>query len=147
MSYKVRIPRRHTIQLHEDTGNDWVPWKKWRWLERHAKRLWERWSTPHMQSVQTVGFGEREFESIREAIGQQRGAIERIWNGEVRHIVLGYDWFRRLVIEATEAWGLCGFHLDMDLANGRERRVYGLQIHLIPWFEGMLILPDWKGGK
>lgn len=71
-----------------------------------------------------------------------KGGIDRsLWGGMIRHVVVGP---RQLKDVHREIDDVAPFSLGINvpMSNGREMRILGLTVHMIPWFDGILLLPD-----
>jgi len=85
-------------------------------------------------------------ESIREAVRKSQHSIEHIWNCRCRHIVVGPEIFGEVLGEMKEL--VFSFPAQFSLAypdgSIREVRFFDMEVHVVPWFTGCLLLPEWE---
>lgn len=137
-----RRPQRVVRPIYE--AREFAPPSLLAWLRRPLRWLWRRCSRQHFHEellpIQPVTV---DVETIREGIHELEHAIDCIWNRRCRHIVVGPEMFSELRGEISEA--SFEFPMQIQLADGlRDVRVFDMQVHVVPWFTGCLLLPEWE---
>jgi len=61
-------------------------------------------------------------------------------NVKAARLLIGVEDFRRLT-HAPEVQGAMQFNVDLPLKNERFHFIFGLNIEVIPWMQGMLVMP------
>lgn len=117
-------------------------WPRWQWMERLLRYCWFRLAAPffsertHYHTVNIDG------ESWCDLIAESQQRLRMIAGSEkCRHVIVGPKQFSQL---SGELYNRFSFPVNMTLQErtGGEMKVFGLTIHCIPWFDGMLLLPD-----
>jgi len=116
-----------------------------RYFRSLSRWLWNKLSSPVTTTVaKRVTLQE---ENILDLIRKDHRNLEGIWRNEIRHVIVGPE---QLFAIEDESWikSSINFHpLNLELANNGQRKVFGLHIHVVPWFDGILLLPDLPGMK
>ena len=85
-------------------------------------------------------------EKVLDVLHNARLDLERIWREEAKYVLLGRDCFRALMIETDVMFAQ--FPVDMRISHGNYQdpvcRVFGLTVCLVPWMEGIVLVPDLK---
>lgn len=99
----------------------------------------------HYESISSTEILNVNVEDLLHKIRLDQQNLDMIWNERCRHVILGYDQYRDLLDIADRRYGyISGIYDNMELINNGVHRAFGLEIHLVPWFDGVLLLPDMK---
>ena len=118
------------------------------WLRRPLRWLWRRCSRQHFHEelvpIQPVAL---HVETMREAIKRLEHSIDCVWNRRCRHVVVGPEALMSLASELPDS--PLSYPMDLHLANSDGKglsdiRVFNMQVHVVPWFTGCVLLPEWK---
>ena len=85
-----------------------------------------------------------ESETIATLVRKTKYYIESIWSGKCKHLVIGHRQAFNLEEEACRRQQMLSFGVELCLMNCDKLRVCGLRVHVVPWFDGVLLLPDWE---
>ena len=107
-------------------------------LDRVRRWLWTRWSEPEEILTDKIEARTVSEASIQTAIRSSQINLEKIWAKKARHVILGPDQLGLVLDDATYG----SVPLTMSITKDREARLFGLAVHLVPWFDGCLLLPD-----
>lgn len=113
------------------------------WLERWREWLWCRWSDEFVRWEEYIEEAEINEAHVLDAIRASGHDIEAIWNGQLKHVVLGPAQLNMALNEVE----CCSLPLKLALGRNEVRKLCGLTVHLIPWFDGCLLLPELKESK
>jgi len=109
-----------------------------RWWAHLRERLWLKWSDEYVERVETIEVTPKVEKHILAAIGNSVSNIEELFYGNLKHVVVG----PAQMAMVREAACVCSFPMSVDYVRYGVCQVYGLTVHLIPWFDGCLLLPD-----
>ncbi len=123
-------------------GDEFRPWKRFRWLETLAKRLWCRLSQPHIVTETRYRRHVLTNDRIIELLYAGKYDIEEIFHRRLKHLVIGWGQFDDL--RAVEVGMACNLSIELPIYDGSKKRVLGLDVHVVSWFDGILMLPDWS---
>lgn len=108
------------------------------WVLRkcHAE-LWGSWH----DEVPAYDVAELDTSRLMEMVSRNARNIRMLYNQEAKYIVVGYDKFLELVRVKSE---LMYFSTDFTAhLNGIDGvRVMGLKLVVVPWVDGIFVLPD-----
>jgi hypothetical protein len=127
---RYSIPKR--------AGYTFRPWKRLRFLEPLARWIWCRFGENHYEHVEGFRKITIDSDSIRELICESKHNLNLIAEDNCRHVIVGPEQF----FELRDEFCKLSFDYKMPLVVNREITVYGLKVHVIPWFEGVLLLPE-----
>lgn len=134
-----KIRSRATVQ----DGRHWIKWDLLQWLEPYVKSWWEWLGEPrHNPDRDGIGMVTINHHKIVDLIRSATAGIDRsLWDGTIRHVVVGpiqlESVYREMADTAPFSMGI-----NVPMHNNREMRIIVLTIHMIPWFDGILLLPD-----
>lgn len=113
------------------------------WFAIRRSLVWPMWralSSERKVPRNVIRHACLETDSLIEVISKMEHAIERVYRGDIGAIVAGYHAFASLRHEVYErAIGPIAFEMRMSGDGGL--KVIGLPLYVIPWFEGVLLLP------
>ncbi len=130
-----------TYLVHE--GWEFRPWKKLKWLESKVSRLWIKLASPVMVPHRSFMEIDISAESLTELILKHSEHLRHERDLIAKHVVIG----RKQAFELDhEVHGRAlSFHHEMDVVSpGGVRKVHGVDVHVVPWFDGVLLLPEWE---
>lgn len=125
-----------------EAGRRFRPWRHFRWLGRLVERLWDRLSEVYIGIEPRTRMQRTSSRSILDAIWREDHNAELIWRRRCRHVVMGHRQFMNLHCELSELEAIKPMDATIPVRFGPLREV-PLAIHLCPWFDGILVLPDW----
>ena len=100
--------------------------------------LWLNWSDQYHEKIEYIEVGPKVEPHIIAAIGNSRHNLQRVFYGDLKHAIVGPAQMGLL-----RAYGrACSFPVTADVQHGGLIKACGLTVHLIPWFDGCLLLPD-----
>ena len=73
---------------------------------------------------------------VRAAMNQVH--VTMLWNNEIDRVVIGRDVMHKIQCDIDYAFS---FRAEEKLGNGGARKMCGYQVQVIPWFEGVLVIP------
>jgi len=93
-----------------------------------------------LEKIETVDV---DAEDLLQKIRMDVHDIDHIWHDRARHVIVGWDHYHDLLrLEDRRAGFISGISARARLSMGHDIRVFGMQIHLVPWFDGILVMPD-----
>jgi len=133
------------VKTKLDRGRTWRPWRPWRsfkWLEKLALRLFVYFSDDDHDTFihhKVVTVSE---DKVTDAIVKALHEFHRVGSKEIRHVIMGPEQAFEAKQEAFVAnpWS---FYLPIEIRDGEGCTIKGLEIHVVPWFDGILLLPSW----
>lgn len=66
--------------------------------------------------------------------------VMRQWNKSGQHLIIGAGDYAKLMA-APQIQQLLDFPVEAEVMRGGHRRIMGLNVTIVPWMEGMVILP------
>lgn len=133
----------HEVSRPVESGCEWKPWKRFRWLEPLFKMLWSWLSQPYMEEAFSYKTVVIEHDTIRGLIAESQQNLYRITGRDnCRHVIVGPKQFYGVMDELCTSVASIG--MNMEIGRNRIVTIYGLTVHCIPWFDGVLLLPDLK---
>lgn len=144
--FHMLAPHVTQFQAPDPQQRRWRARKPWRWLPRLGawleRRAWAKWVRQSEESLH-VDFSYTtvtiDTEELLEAVFRQNQAISRIYHGDCSVVIIGRDEWCRLAREAD--CHPATFDVRARLAGPNGARVFGLQVVVVPWFEGICVLP------
>lgn len=79
---------------------------------------------------------ERVQDIIRAAMKQVH--VSMLWSGDIDRVVIGRDVMHSLNCDVDYAFS---FRAEEKLGNGDARKMCGYQVQVVPWFDGVLVIP------
>ena len=138
MRFSTDILVSEPVQYLAD-GREWKPWKRFHWIEKIVQRWWHRLSRGCVRTrpcYRTVSIGhDRLIQLCREA-SRSFGRIENT----PRHVVMGPKQFGMALDDLNGSPFSMGCQIPIHDHN--IMMIMGMTIHVIPWFDGILFLPD-----
>lgn len=129
-----------------------VPSKnRWRrWLQQAAWSLckWLGCKFDRMFTHETFETSELNFDNLIELIHLTRHEMHLIWNENARTILIGHAEMHKLHCEIDDK--MVRFGMPLMLQDGGKMRVFDMDVVLVPWMSGILLVPDLsfeKGGR
>lgn len=126
-------------QVVSSDGRQWTPWKRWTWLEKIARKCWLMFSEKGKCRVPGYKRVVVEHDKILELCREAMNKFRRLQDIP-RHIVMGPRQFGDAMLEFDGK--MISFGVDWTLRDIREIKVLGMTVHVVPWFDGILLLPD-----
>jgi hypothetical protein len=114
---------------------------RWKWLQRQAWRFLQ-WSGAIKASVDhTFAFERVEFDGqdLINNILKQRSEIFEHHHGEPKTLLIGSEDFEQLM-GLPQINSAMSFFAELHGGYGGERRIFNLQVRVIPWMRGTLVL-------
>jgi hypothetical protein len=114
-----------------------------RWVERIA-RAGMRWLGVHAErQVRHRRFVRPAALDLLERMHLNRGDMLRLYNGEARYVFVGPETFDDM-LRSAHMMGLGS--LDGAPIGGPNgvRIIMGVEVVLVPWMEGALLVPEWR---
>ena len=136
----IRIPRQ---------AWEWKSWTRFRWLERFVKRWVLKLFSQSVDLIPQYETVTIDCDSLRElvyqAMNSQRRMAERVWDGEIKHIVIGQKQAESIANDLQGVSRFLDIPLQLEMHRGTwSHRYMGLTVHVVPWYDGILFLPDMK---
>lgn len=97
--------------------------------------------TEHMEMVEV------EIESIIELIVKSRNNCERLFGGRMKHVIVGHEQMEKLHIEFNRRREMLSIPAQAELTRDGQFLICHMMIHICPWFDGILVLPELKERK
>ena len=138
MKFSTDILISEPVQYLVD-GREWKPWKRFHWIEKIVRRWWQRLSRECVRTrpcYRTVSIEHDRLVGLcREAIQQFR-RIDDI----PRHVVMGPKQYGMAMEDVLASPISVGVRIPLDIRGFST--IMGMTIHIVPWFDGILLLPD-----
>ena len=142
--FQIRTHYRQRVVRPIPTAREFQPPRWLRWIGRPLHWFWEVCSRQYFEVTSPIKSVLGDEEMIRKVVRKSKHNIENIWDQHCRHIVVGPEIFRELTDELMESPLSFSTTIELQLAAGlHDIRVFDMQVHVIPWFTGCLLLPDW----
>ena len=110
-------------------------------LDRLRRWLWKRWSKQAIEEVVSYKHVRVNDDSFRKLIcdAMNKG---HMYPKDIERIIVGPEQIGYAVEEMHQAFE---FLCDVSVASPLERiHIYGIRIQMVPWFDGVLLLPREK---
>lgn len=133
--------RHDVVRIPQPVPRGWLA-RKWYWFK---VSLIYRWCEPHEETITRVEPVRVSVDNIVEMITRQHDALHRIINKGCRHVIVGPRQMFELQRDCTVGCvGPMNFGVPLRIGVDGKIEVLGMQVHLIPWFDGVLLLPELK---
>lgn len=134
---RIAVPRRERFE--RVTKGAVIPHTK-----AASAAKWALDKTDH-SVVAAIGYDRLEVDYIETEVVQDiiRAAMNQVhvsmlWNDEIDRVVVGRDVMHKIECNIDYAFS---FRAEERLGNGDARRMCGYKVQIVPWFEGILVLP------
>lgn len=129
---------RESVILDESHGRNFKCHKRLKWLRRPLRWLYLKLSVPRTESfIKRVSI---QTNSVREAIFAQRQSAKMICVDGCRKVVIGP---RQAGMLKDEVYASSfEFPVKALIGCGGRTQIYGLDVVICPWFDGVLVLPN-----
>lgn len=138
----IYIPEEHMIKA-EPPNSYYKTYKKFKY--EWIGKLWDKvfnlalkkgylQPTIHTSWNRSIRRVELDINKLEEQIFTNREAIERIHRNQIESIIVGRDVMRKIMSGDIQNIGYHDFTLNRP-------QFKGLTIKLVPWFEGLLLIP------
>lgn len=84
---------------------------------------------------------------IAESICRNARDAELIWNQRAKYVVMGPCAFSQLAREGNSGNQFLDFPITVQMGNGRIFRPLGLRIVVVPWIDGVFVMPELENPK
>lgn len=124
---------------------------KWTWpLQKIGIWILVLFGSEYRHQVETVAMHSFQAKDVMDEVLHAKRAIELAYCQTHRLVVyMGEDKYRKLVSSDTVRMAECGgavrvpMNPDLHLTGERGAwTIYGMELILVPWMEGMLVVPD-----
>jgi hypothetical protein len=113
-----------------------------KWLDKALQWVWGKLSKPAAVGSTTFKTIAVEHERIIDAIVAQRRNIDMIYHQKARCVIMGSNQFYEAVSEAEKRSAFMhSFNVPIQLGGIDGIKIVGLDVHVVPWFDGILVLP------
>jgi hypothetical protein len=115
------------------------PRGRMQWLQRVAWRLLHRFGAleqamePHVRTVRHMVDGD----TVIQRLIEQRAALFDYLNKEGQRVIMGSEDYAQLMRSPEVA----SMHFMFDARVGKGREIMGLQIEVVPWVRGVVVMP------
>jgi hypothetical protein len=116
-------------------GCHWLPPKATAWVNRLLAKCFFILTERHEDYIKTVTI---KHDEIKRAILCSQDNIEMLYNKRCRSVLMGPRQIGQL---AHECAPMC-FEFTVDLGGPRGRRIFDIPIEIVPWMDGVLLLPE-----
>lgn len=119
------------------------PNRKFRWFQRFAIWILAKLDCQYISMETNISYVEIDIDKLFDMITDSQYALGSILRKEAGYVVLGGDQMTQLQIEA-------GTYMSFNVPSDYQSRIYynnqrisvnGLRVILIPWFDGIVVLP------
>lgn len=107
--------------------------------------LWDKLSTPSSETIVEYNTVQVDEQHLIEQIRKQKHAIRAIFNREIEFIVAGPDVVHCVYLEECRRHPPFEFRLQVPTSLDDERRIVGILVRVVPWFDGLVLVP--KGNR
>ena len=123
---------------------EYKPANGWAWLQRLAIRVlrWRKcFACTEFVTYERHQIGEH-GERFMQQLFEQRKNLEFNFSRRPKRLLIGAEDYGQLMREDPSVTGF-DFRAEYYVSNGRDRgpTVCGLQVEVIPWMRGMLVMP------
>lgn len=125
---------------------DWYPsyrWRRWRYVScvlrlmaRIVLWLWEAVSAEEYKPMRVCV----DCDKVQDLIVRCQHSMNLIWQQEAKHVVVGPRQMNAIECECPR--GPYNVPIDVRLQRGGLTKIFGLTIHVLPWFDDIVVLPD-----
>lgn len=86
-------------------------------------------------------------EDIIQLIVKEQVNCERLFGGRMKHVIVGFEQMEKLHIEFDRRRPMFSIPTQIELAKNGIFQICNMMIHICPWFDGILVLPELKEQK
>lgn len=134
--------RRPVSRMVED-GLVYAP-HRWKWLDRIRRWLYSRLTkVSYREEYQLVSIDE---DKIGRIISESQSNFRRFWDAKGGIVYLGPREFFRLHEDQERTWMPLTMGTNMRAGFGGETRFLGITVKMLPWMEGILMVPNEQKG-
>ncbi len=107
--------------------------------------LWHRWSQEQFVTKTDYVPHRVSYDHICALLIKEKTTLRYLLGQKCKHIIIGPKQAYQL---ADDFLGLAtSFSMPVTLLIDGETKIFDMTVHIIPWFDGVLLLPDLKDGK
>jgi hypothetical protein len=134
---EITFPQQELVATPVTDAYSYRADKPLRWLQRLCLRILDRLGCQYYHNMVTYKTARGEVDTLLDAIRDQVLAIDYTYARKCEYILIGRDKMREL-------WGeVVDYPLAIDVpATSHAREVLGMKLITVPWFEGIVCLPD-----
>jgi hypothetical protein len=140
MTYQTVAIEQYDTQMCYTRAMVWRDWKRFKWLEKRFKRWWYRLSDVYV--IKKPMFQTVEIDSTRilELVLKSKLNIKNLIGRDCRHVIIGPKQLHE--IEREIDINPLSFGIREKVQYRGKIELIGLTVHCIPWFDGVLLLPE-----
>lgn len=111
-----------------------------RWLLRACLWLMNSCGITRREAHETIATIEADVGGILERLWAAQQNMDRVYFERARYVIVGHDAMRDLV--RGDVNRVVSFDAEARLGGNQGMRVFGLKVVLVPWIEGVFLLPE-----
>jgi len=140
-----RIDYREPVKPPPQPINPIVPAGRWSaWMAKQALWVLRKMGVQHQppdKMIERAEYLTFNDDDVFRELHLGRREIARIWHGDVKYILCGRDYWARITDRVYEQ-SILSMNINARLAMDGETRVMGLRLVVLPWIQGMALLPE-----
>lgn len=117
---------------------------RWRWANRIASWLFEKWSRSTFIDETAYTVLSLDTDKLSRVIFESERGLAQCYGVRGGTVYMGPDEFRKAMAEycsKAEFYGPFSVRIPMRVGFGSEVRFFGMDVKMLPWMEGILIVP------
>ncbi len=125
-----------TCYLPRDDAFSFNPKRPAKWLQRVCLAILRRLGCYDMEAIQRYERHVIDGDTFMDRALKQHEWMARVLEREPKTILLGPDEYNELMARADET----NFAFEFDTRYGKDGHFYGMQVRVIPWMSGFLVM-------
>lgn len=120
---------------------DGYDYKPSRFFPKTVERLWHRYAKERQKKQVSIRRYEIDTRNVIDAIMKSKYSVEEITGRRLTHVVCGPEIGLGIRYELAEMDAV-SYGIRFQVSDGNSVRVLGMTVHVIPWFDGLVLLPE-----
>lgn len=137
---KTQILKRTETPFTNKALYEFQPQQKWQWLQRACFRVLDWIGAHHQETIETISIEVAPQDIIRHLMAQI-DTVRLFHEGGPTRVMMGPRNFNGLR-NRPDSWHYIELpRINGEMGYGNEVRVFGLDVTIVPWLDGVLVLP------
>lgn len=107
-----------------------------KWLQKLCLWVLRKLKCYHLKDTVTIQRHRLDARTFMERLFKQKSELSKLFNREPKRMLIGSEDYFEMMNEPTIYQGF-----TFNAEYGKGRHIYGLEVQVIPWMRGLLVMP------